>query len=79
MELVSRGQRILTAAFVMVGALANSGCLMNGWSSDSNQRLAQMATAGEDRQVKYPLHWFADQPTDATPIRVHGGIGPGGP
>ena len=51
------------------------------WSSDPNEIMARMLTVSEGRQLQEDLNrWrFTDEPSHLTPIRVHGGIGPGGP
>ena len=75
-------QRVLAFMFVAALALGNTGCLINIWSPDPNERMAQMLNVSEGlRQIKdeWNRFWFTDQPSHLTPIRVHGGIGPGGP
>jgi len=75
-------RRILVFAFIAVLSLGNCGCLINIWSPDPNERMAQLLNTSEGlRQIKdeWNRFWFLDQPSHLTPIRVHGGIGPGGP
>jgi hypothetical protein len=57
--------------------LANSGCLINQYSSEPNTRMNQLLHQSEDlRQIEYEWRriWFNDQPSHLTPERVHGGI-----
>lgn len=75
-------RRVLAFTFVAAMMLANTGCLINIWSSDPNERMQQLLNVSEGlRQIKdeWARFWFTDQPSHLTPIRVHGGIGPGGP
>lgn len=75
-------RRFLALTFVAALSLANTGCFINIWSSDPNERMGQMLNVSEGlRQMKDEWYrfWFTDQPSHLTPIRVHGGIGPGGP
>lgn len=75
-------QRVLALMFTAALLLANTGCLINIWSPDPNERMAQLLNTSEGlRQIKdeWNRFWFTDQPSHLTPIRVHGGIGPGGP
>jgi hypothetical protein len=60
-------------------ALTNTGCFINMWSSDPNERMAQELNVSEDlRQMKaeWNRFWMIDQPSHMTPTRVHGGIMP---
>ena len=60
-------------------ALSNTGCFINMWSSDPNERLQQELNVSEDlRQAKQEWFrfWQIDQPSHLTPTRVHGGIMP---
>ncbi len=57
--------------------LANTGCLINAYSSDPNIRMEQLLNQSENlRQIGYEWRriWFTDQPSHLTPERVHGGI-----
>jgi hypothetical protein len=66
---------MLTAAVGMM--LANTGCLLNIYSSDPNRRMHELINNSEDlRQIEYEWEriWFTDQPSHMTPERVHGGI-----
>jgi hypothetical protein len=74
-----RRLRMLVLAAAGALALANTGCMLNIWSSDPNTRMAQMLNVSEDlRQIEYEWQrfWFTDQPSHLTPVRVHGGVGP---
>ncbi|MBX9680408.1 MAG: hypothetical protein K2X38_16745 [Gemmataceae bacterium] len=62
-------------------ALSNVGCFVNQYSSDPNVRMDQLLNQSEDlRQIQgeWRRFWMNDQPSHLTPIRVHGGVGPGG-
>jgi len=67
---------VLVAAIAGIG-LANTGCLLNAYSSDPNRRVHQLLNQSEDlRQIEneWERIWFVDQPSHMTPERVHGGI-----
>jgi len=71
-------RRLLLLAVLMAGALSNTGCLLNIYSSDPNERTTELLNNSEDlRQIRYEWEriWFTDQPSHLTPQRVHGGIG----
>ena len=71
-------RRLLLLAVLMAGALSNTGCLLNIYSSDPNERTNELLNNSEDlRQIRYEWEriWFTDQPSHLTPQRVHGGIG----
>ena len=71
-------RRAFMLAGLMVVALANTGCLLNIWSSDPNVRMEQLLNTSEDmRQIEYEWRrfWFTDQPSHMTPVHVHGGVG----
>jgi hypothetical protein len=71
-------QRLLLLAVLMAGALSNTGCLLNIYSSDPNERTNELLNNSEDlRTIRYEWEriWFTDQPSHLTPQRVHGGIG----
>jgi hypothetical protein len=73
-------RRLLGLAAVSALALANTGCFLNMYSSDPNERMEQLLYQSEDlRQIRgeWRRFWFTDQPSHLTPVRVHGGIGPG--
>ena len=64
---------LMAAALV----LANTGCLINIYSSDPNRRMREILNTSEDmRQIEYEWEriWFTDEPSHMTPERVHGGI-----
>jgi hypothetical protein len=72
-------RRLLVLAVVAGMALANTGCFINIWSSDPNERIDQLMNVSEGyRQMReeWQRIWFTDQPSHLTPVRVHGGIGP---
>ena len=67
-------KRSLIAALALT---ANSGCILNQYSSDPNIRMQQLLYQSEDlRQIQneWRRFWFNDQPSHLTPERVHGGI-----
>ena len=71
-------RRLLLLAVLMAGALSNTGCLLNIYSSDPNERTNELLNNSEDlRTIRYEWKriWFTDQPSHLTPQRVHGGIG----
>jgi hypothetical protein len=70
-------RRLLLLAAVAGMALANTGCLLNAYSSDPNRRMVELLNQSEDlRQIGYEWErfWFIDEPSHMTPERVHGGI-----
>jgi hypothetical protein len=70
-------KRLLFLAAVALLGVANTGCLVNAYSSDPNIRMNQLLNQSEDlRQISYEWQriWFTDQPSHLTPERVHGGI-----
>ena len=70
-------RRLLLAVLTMALVLSNSGCLINIYSSDPNERIKELLNNSEDlRQIEYEWEriWFTDQPSHLTPERVHGGI-----
>jgi hypothetical protein len=57
--------------------VANSGCLLNIWSSDPVRRGRELLVVSEDLRLiqdEWERIWFIDQPQHTTPYRVHGGI-----
>jgi len=70
-------RKLFLLAFAVVGLTANSGCLLNQYSSDPNVRMQQLLYNSEDlRQIQGESRrwWFNDQPSHLTPERLHGGI-----
>jgi hypothetical protein len=70
-------RRVLVLAAMAGLGLANSGCLINIYSSDPNRRMRELLNVSEDlRTIEYEWEriWFTDQPSHLTPERVHGGI-----
>lgn len=56
---------------------ANTGCLLNQYSSQPEERMQQLLYQSEDlRQIRneWRRFWFNDQPCHLTPERIHGGI-----
>jgi hypothetical protein len=70
--------RKLILGLVVGSALAaNTGCLLNQYSSNPDERMQQLLYQSEDlRQIKneWRRFWFNDQPSHLTPERIHGGI-----
>lgn len=74
-----RGWRILMLTAVAGLAIGNSGCFINQYSSDKNERMDILLNQSEDlRQIRgeWRRFWMNDQPSHMTYQRVHGGIGP---
>ena len=70
-------RKLLLALIAVVALTANSGCILNQYSSDPNERMQQLLYQSEDlRQMKnqWRRFWFNDQPSHLTPERIHGGI-----
>jgi hypothetical protein len=64
---------------VALGAMGNSGCLLNQYASDPNTRMEELIFESENlRQIskEWRRFWMLDQPSHLTYDRVHGGIGP---
>jgi hypothetical protein len=73
-------RRSLLLAAVFALTLLNTGCFLNAYSSDPNERMHQMLNQSENLrqlQKEWERFWLLDQPSHLTPDRVHGGIGPG--
>jgi hypothetical protein len=72
-------RQLILGMIAAFGLTANSGCLINQYSSDPNIRMQQMLYQSEDlRQIQneWRRFWFNDQPSHLTFERVHGGISP---
>ena len=70
---------LLLAAFAVLG-VANSGCFINQYSSDPNERMQEMLNESENlRQIRgeWERFWMIDQPSHLTPVRIHGGVASG--
>ena len=70
-------RRLLLLAVLGI-TLMNTGCIMNMYSPDPNERMQQMLNQSEDmRQMRkeWFRFWMVDQPSHLTPERVHGGVG----
>ena len=73
-------RRLLLLASAAGLGLANAGCILNQYPSDQHQRLDVLINQSEDlRQAGQDWRriWMNDQPSHLTPVRIHGGIGPG--
>ena len=71
-------RKLLFGILAVVG-LANTGCLMNQYSSDPRIRTEQLINQSEDmRQAneEWRRFWFNDHPSTLTPNRISGVIGP---
>jgi hypothetical protein len=75
-----RGMRRLLFLAVVAGiGLSNTGCFLNAYSSDPNERMEELLVQSEDlRQINGVRQriWFVDMPSHMTPDRVHGGVSP---
>ena len=70
-------RKLILGAIALVGLAANSGCLLNQYSSEPTVRMQQLLYQSEDlRQIgqEWRRFWFNDQPSHLTPERIHGGI-----
>jgi hypothetical protein len=68
-----------TLAATALLSFANSGCMINQYSSDPMVRMEQMLIDSENlRQIhdEWRRFWMNDQPSHLTPYRIHGGVGP---
>jgi hypothetical protein len=73
-----RWQSFLLAAVAGV-ALGNSGCFLNQYPSDPNERMDVLLNQSENMrqmQDEWRRFWMNDQPSHLTYQRVDGGIGP---
>jgi hypothetical protein len=70
-------RRLLFTALVGGMVLANTGCLINQYSSDPNRRVNELLNQSEDLrqvQLEWERIWFNDHPSHLTPERVDGAI-----
>jgi hypothetical protein len=70
-------RKLILGAIAFIGLTANSGCLINQYSSEPTVRMQQLLYQSEDlRQIgqEWRRFWFNDQPSHLTPERIHGGI-----
>ena len=70
-------RKMILGAVAAIGVTANSGCLINQYSSEPDRRMQQLLYQSEDlRQIgqEWRRFWFNDQPGHLTPERIHGGI-----
>ena len=70
-------RKLILGTVAVIGLTANSGCLINQYSSEPNVRMQQLLYQSEDlRQIgqEWRRFWFNDQPGHLTPERIHGGI-----
>jgi hypothetical protein len=70
-------RRLLMLAVVATTALGNTGCLINAYSGDPNERMEQLMIQSEDLRMirdEWRRIWFTDQPSHLTPMRTDGGI-----
>jgi hypothetical protein len=73
-------RRLLLLGAVFALTALNTGCFLNMYSSDPNERMRQELNQSENlRQLRkeWERFWMIDQPSHLSPDRVHGGIGPG--
>ncbi|MGF1578999.1 MAG: hypothetical protein ACFCD0_06515 [Gemmataceae bacterium] len=72
-------RRLLLSLLLGLTIIGNSGCFLNLWSADPNERMEQMLFTSENyRQIRdeWRRFWFTDQPSHLTYDRIHGGISP---
>jgi hypothetical protein len=70
-------RKLMLGLIAFVGLAANTGCILNQYSSNPNTRMQQYLYQSEDlRQMEmdWRRFWFNDQPSHLTPERIHGGI-----
>lgn len=72
-------RRIVLLILLMAASFSNTGCLLNVWSANPNERTQQLMVWSENlRQIKgeWARFWFMDQPSHMTWDRTDGGISP---
>ena len=72
-------RRLLSVLALGVALAASTGCFINRYASDPNQRMDELLNESENlRQIRgeWARWWMIDQPSHLTPVRVHGGLGP---
>jgi hypothetical protein len=72
-------QRLGLALAVAAVTLSNTGCILNLYPADPNDRLQVLFNQSENlRQLRDEIgrFWFTDMPSHLTPERVDGGIMP---
>lgn len=70
-------RKVLLVAMVGMVLLANTGCLINAYSSDPTMRMKALLNQSEDiRQIEqeWSRIWFTDHPSHLTNERVDGGL-----
>ena len=70
-------RKVILGLIAVIALTANSGCLINQYSSEPNVRMAQMLNQSEDlRQMgkEWRRFWFNDMPSHMSTERMHGGI-----
>lgn len=68
--------RLFMGALALL-AISNTGCLINAYPSNPNDRVKGLLNQSEDlRQLKeeWKRIWFLDHPSHLTPERIDGGI-----
>jgi hypothetical protein len=72
-------RRLCLLVVFLVLSLGNTGCFINMWSSDPNDRLKEELIVSENlRQAKneWRRFWLLDEPSHMTPSSLHGGVMP---
>jgi len=72
-------RRLLFLTALATVGLANTGCLLNIYSSDPPRRMHELLVQSEDLRVieqEWERIWFLDQPSHLNPDRIDGGIMP---
>ena len=70
-------RRLLLLAVLMGAALGNTGCFLNIYSSDPQERMSELLNNSEDlRQIRpeWERIWFTDMPSHLTKDRIDGGM-----
>ena len=70
-------KRLLFLAVMAAIGLSNTGCFLNAYSSDPNERMEELLNQSEDlRQINAERRrfWFVYQPSHMTYERVPGGM-----
>jgi hypothetical protein len=76
---VTTMRRLLLFGLAFLLTVSNTGCLLNMYSADPNERMQQLLNQSENlRQAKkeWFRFWLVDQPSHLTPDRVDGRLAP---
>jgi len=70
-------RRLLLALMTAGLVSCSSGCLINLYDSDPNERVKQLLNQSEDMRVirqEWQRIWFTDHPSHLNPDRIDGAI-----